>query len=92
MNNNIYVIDYVFSDGSRMKYVVDRNNFYEAKNEAQDAKNSWNSSSQSLKINDLYIKEIKNENFKRQKSSDNPRHTSKSKVRKHNSEPDEEYD
>lgn len=90
-NYNTYVIDLIFDDGNRTKYVIQRTHFRDAKNEARELKDSWNFSNRQPAINDFSIKEIKNEDTKRKQDSDNPRHSSKFKVRKHHFESDEEY-
>jgi hypothetical protein len=87
----MYVIDLLFDDGNRTKYVVSKNNFYEAKTEAKDIKDSWNFSNRKPSISGFLIKEIKNEDSPRKQSSDNSRPAPKSKVRKHYLESDEEY-
>ena len=84
-SDNTYVISLIFGDGSQMKYVIKKRNFYEAKNEANDVKSSWNESN-NPKIKDFSIKEIRNEDNKKQKGFNNPRHSSKSKVRKEDSD------
>lgn len=85
----MYVIDFIFSDGSRMKYVINAPNFYEAKNEANDIINNWTPSDGS-KVKDFSIKEIRNDDNRKSKSPNNTGHSPKSKVRKHYLESDEE--
>jgi len=90
MQANQYIITLLFSDKESMKYSIHRQRYFEAKEEANDVKDSWNNSNRGSYITDFSIKEIKYEDFKRQNSFGDTRHTPKSKVRKSRSSENEE--
>lgn len=80
----------MFSDSTALKYVIDRRNFYEAKQEAREIQDEWNEKHSDCQMKDFLIKEIRNEDNRKQKSSNNSGYSPKSKVRRNRSEEDEE--
>lgn len=56
-NLNKYVLSLVFSDGNQTRYVIQRKNFYEAKQEALEIKDNWNDNG--VFVDSYTIKEIK---------------------------------
>jgi hypothetical protein len=52
----MFIIEVTFEDGEKSKYVIHRKNFYEAKEEAEYLKQSYNEV-YDIKISETYIKE-----------------------------------
>jgi hypothetical protein len=53
----IFVIEFTHSDGDTVKYIINRRNFYEAKEEAEFVKEDYNNGGFDTKITNFFVKE-----------------------------------